>query len=116
MSSIIRTAKAFISIFSNKYTDSTEYVFFDFTNIIAASTHITGATVSIQVISGVDASANNVLSGSPSYIPGPGSGSYNTVVRQKIVGGVNGVKYKITCTPTTPSLTALSAFITAATP
>lgn len=55
--------------------------------------YINSATVTISVVSGTDASASTRLSGSPTYC--------NGVVKQKVIGTQNGVKYKLVATITT---------------
>lgn len=55
--------------------------------------YINSATVTISVVSGTDASYATRLSGSPTYC--------NGVVKQKVIGPRNGVKYKLVATATT---------------
>jgi len=54
---------------------------------------IISATVSISVVSGTDASASTRLSGSPSWC--------RALVTQRLIGPLDGVKYKLTAIATT---------------
>lgn len=114
-----RFIRGIIQAFSNKISDTEEYFYFDMTDLMIDAGYqyqsITAATISIEVVSGVDATPENILSGSPSFINNVYG--YAQVVRQKLVGGVNNVKYKLTCTVTTPtSVAPLVVYLTVQSP
>lgn len=62
---------------------------FDMLSRLAVGETVVSAVVSCDVFSGVDASAAAMISGTPTIL--------NNVVSQKIVGGVPGVIYLISC-------------------
>lgn len=66
-------------------------IIFDFTNQLGTHT-LASATLVVGVSKGTDPSPSAMLSGSPTV-----SGAY---VRQRVVDGVLGVSYKLTCVGT----------------
>ena len=66
---------------------------FDFAVDLATGETISTAPFTMAVVEGTDASPSSMLSGSPAI-----SG---TEVRQRVVGGVVGVTYELSCTITT---------------
>ncbi len=75
--------------FSRKRIDEDLKLTFDFTNDLASAETISVATVTATVYSGVDASPQNIVSGSESI-------SGQTVV-QVIADGLEGVTYLLEC-------------------
>ncbi len=67
-------------------------VIFDFTNQIGTNT-LNSATVGVSVLSGSDPFPDSICNGSPTVSATP-------YVRQRVVGGVLGVSYKLTCVAT----------------
>lgn len=66
---------------------------FDFTSTLDAGDSVTAATVTAAVYSGTDASPSSLISGAVTLA--------SPLVYQKIVGGLAGVIYNLTCTATT---------------
>ena len=80
------------SVINAKTTSATEDAVFDFSNQYVAGETVSSGSVTAVVYSGTDASPSAVLSGA-----GVASGTKFT---QKVVGGVEGVAYLLTCTTT----------------
>jgi hypothetical protein len=79
--------------FSIKLPGDAEIFTFDYTADLASGETITGAAWSVQVVSGTDAGAASMVSGSASV--------NGAKVSQMIVGGVAGVYYRLLCAATT---------------
>lgn len=79
--------------FSRKRTEEKLKLTYDFTNNLASSEAISNATVTATVLSGTDASANAILSGSASI-----SGAK---VTQLVINGTDGVVYLLKYKATT---------------
>lgn len=84
---------ASVPSFSNKQTDETVVLTFDFKNVLATGETIQNATWSVTVYKGTDASPENILTGSP--------GISGNKVNHTVTAGVNGVTYEIKCQITT---------------
>lgn len=69
-------------------------VSFDFTAELGEGDTVTSAVVTSTVYSGEDATPNTMISGSASVAGG-------SVVSQKVIDGVEGVTYQLTCTAST---------------
>ena len=80
-------------IFSNKDPVETEKFFWDFKFKLVGGETISTAAVTATVVSGVDPTPQNIVSGS-AVISG-------TQVKQLIIGGGNGVVYQLDCMITT---------------
>ena len=81
--------------FSDKPQAVKDYFYWNFIRRVAKNVNIVSASFQIVVLEGVDASPNNLLSGSASVEPD------GKTVRQLLQNGVAGVLYEITCTATT---------------
>lgn len=73
---------------SSKRPTSSEFFTVDFSRQIAVGTTLSSATVTMKVISGTDANPSAMISGS-AVISGAN-------VSQKLIGGVDGVRYAAT--------------------
>jgi hypothetical protein len=72
--------------FPPKTTTEKPVCSYDFGTVLSGP--ITGASVEVSVISGVDASPASMLSGAANFSEDP-------IVKQLIIGGVNGVLYQL---------------------
>lgn len=72
-----------------KTPDSIITIQFNFISELINGASISGATLNVEVLSGVDASPENILDGSYT--------TANGIVSQKITGGIPGVIYQVTC-------------------
>lgn len=62
---------------------------FNFIADLINGASISGATIDVEVLVGIDASPTDILDGSPTISGG--------VISQKLTGGVPGVIYQVTC-------------------
>ena len=83
------------SVINAKTASATEDAVFDFANQYVAGETVSSGSVTAVVYSGTDATPSAVLSGA-----GVASGTKFT---QKVVSGVEGVAYLLTCTTTSSS-------------
>ncbi len=74
---------------SNKSVSEVEFVTFDVSRYLNGGETLSSATITVTVKTGVDATPNNIKSGSAQLSGG--------VVKQLITGGVAGVTYKLSC-------------------
>jgi len=79
----------------NKVSTESIIVTFDFTNDLGQGETISSASVTSTVHQGADSNPSTMISG-PAIISG-------STVLQRIVGGISGVIYCLTCTITTNS-------------
>lgn len=79
--------------FDNKAPQETEFFWFNFASLLASGDTLlsSGAAIVITVVSGTDPSPSSMLAGANQVEEG-------YLVGQLITGGVNGVKYLLTCT------------------
>lgn len=77
-------------MFSAKDPLETITLTFDYT---AAGTTVTSPAVTVRVVKGIDASPQNMLSGSPQILD-------NNKVLQSVIGGLNGCDYEFRCLAT----------------
>ena len=89
----IRTIANPVQQFSDKRVAEVEYFDFDFTGDVPNNKDIDTQEVVVTVVSGVDASPSSLLSGSPLVT----DTNKKKSVSQLITGGLNGVKYLLTC-------------------
>lgn len=80
-------------IFEIKPPTDTKYLYFDFTDDLAAAETISTQVVTATVYSGTDANPSAIISGSAS--------ASGAEVSQKVTGGTAGVVYTLLCTVTT---------------
>jgi hypothetical protein len=88
MTDILENALSF------KYAEEEIYVSYNFVNLIPLGEAITGATWTCTVLTGTDASASSMLSGTADLSEDP-------IVTQKVVAGVRGATYNLKCVVTT---------------
>lgn len=90
------------TIFTPKTPSETGPFVFDYTRLLKETEIITSATVTCAVIEGTDPSAPSMISGSALVIQNledtPGK-----AVAQKVINGVVGNRYKLSCKATTNS-------------
>lgn len=82
-----------MTTFSSKIDSADLFLPFDFLSQLSIGETISGATVTATLFSGTDASPSAIISGAAS-VSGP-------IVTQKVIDGVVGVVYLLTCTITT---------------
>ena len=79
--------------FREKSVAETQTLTFDFLSLLALGESISSASTSAAVYSGTDSTPAALISGATTIA--------GSKVTQKVVGGVAGVMYTITCTATT---------------